>query len=120
MTARRRNKIINIPTRVEPKVFFANERTFLHWLRFGLILSVVAITLLNFGNATGRALSVAFTVVALGIMIRALVIFLWRSDRIRNRDVLDYSDYYGPFMLVTAIVAVTASNLWLQLEQQRT
>jgi hypothetical protein len=30
----RRHKRVAIPVRVEPKVFFANERTLLAWLRF--------------------------------------------------------------------------------------
>jgi uncharacterized membrane protein YidH (DUF202 family) len=34
---------------VEPKVFFANERTFLSWLNFTVILGGLAIGLLNFG-----------------------------------------------------------------------
>ena len=36
--------------RVEPKVFFANERTFLSWLHFAVILGGLAVGLLNFGD----------------------------------------------------------------------
>ena len=43
-------KRIALPTRIEPKVFFANERTFLSWLNFTVILGGLAMGLLNFGD----------------------------------------------------------------------
>jgi uncharacterized membrane protein YidH (DUF202 family) len=44
------NKRIALPVRVEPKVSFANERTFLSWLHFTVILGGLAVGLLNFGD----------------------------------------------------------------------
>ena len=44
------NKRIAIPVRVEPKVAFANERTFLSWLHFTVVLGGLAVGLLNFGD----------------------------------------------------------------------
>lgn len=35
-----------IPVKVEPKVFFANERTFLAWLNMAVTLSSIAIAIL--------------------------------------------------------------------------
>jgi len=43
-------KRIALPVRVEPKVFFANERTFLSWLHFTVVLGGLAVGLLNFGD----------------------------------------------------------------------
>ncbi|KAJ3257585.1 hypothetical protein HK103_004494, partial [Boothiomyces macroporosus] len=37
-----------------PKGFFANERTFLHWLNLILILGSLGIGLVNFGDAFGQ------------------------------------------------------------------
>ncbi|KAG2222998.1 hypothetical protein INT45_012297 [Circinella minor] len=47
----------NIPLKkikIEPKVFFANERTFISWLQFCALLLTVALSLLNFGDSTSR------------------------------------------------------------------
>lgn len=44
------NKRIALPVRVEPKVSFANERTFLSWLHFTVVLGGLAVGLLNFGD----------------------------------------------------------------------
>lgn len=44
------NKRIALPIRVEPKIAFANERTFLSWLHFTVVLGGLAVGLLNFGD----------------------------------------------------------------------
>ncbi|CAI7259702.1 CGH_3_collapsed_G0015120.mRNA.1.CDS.1 [Saccharomyces cerevisiae] len=49
-------KKIALPTRVEPKVFFANERTFLSWLNFTVMLGGLGVGLLNFGDKIGRVI----------------------------------------------------------------
>ena len=43
-------KRIALPVRVEPKVSFANERTFLSWLHFTVVLGGLSVGLLNFGD----------------------------------------------------------------------
>jgi uncharacterized membrane protein YidH (DUF202 family) len=48
-------KRIALPVRVEPKVSFANERTFLSWLHFTVVLGGLAIGLLNFGDKVGQS-----------------------------------------------------------------
>ncbi|KAK5697167.1 GTPase regulator Nrf1 [Elasticomyces elasticus] len=58
-------KRIALPVRVEPKVFFANERTFLSWLNFTVVLGGLAIGLLNFGDRVGQISAGLFTLVAL-------------------------------------------------------
>lgn len=68
-----RKKRVAVPVRVEPKVFFANERTLLSWLRFvshlvwrlldssgltiphqSIILGGLAVGMLNFGDRVGQ------------------------------------------------------------------
>ena len=53
-------KRIALPVRVEPKVAFANERTFLSWLHFTVVLGGLAIGLLNFGDKVGNHLSTRY------------------------------------------------------------
>jgi uncharacterized membrane protein YidH (DUF202 family) len=56
------NKRIALPVRVEPKVSFANERTFLSWLHFTVVLGGLAVGLLNFGDKASSAKSGAVNV----------------------------------------------------------
>ncbi|KAF9354758.1 vacuolar transporter chaperone [Mortierella sp. NVP85] len=107
-------KRIALPVRVEPKVFFANERTFLSWLNFTVLLGTLAIGLLNFGDRIGRISAVVFTFVAMAIMLYALVTFHWRAERIRKRQAGPYDDRYGPTVLCIFILAAVFINLGLR------
>merc|ERR1712144_146063 len=78
-------KRIALPTRVEPKVFFANERTFLSWLSFTVILGALAIGMLNFGDRPAFISAFLFTGVAMLTMIYALFTYHWRAKSIRVR-----------------------------------
>lgn len=49
------SKRIALPVKVEPKVAFANERTFLSWLHFTVVLGGLAVGLLNFGDKVRSA-----------------------------------------------------------------
>lgn len=50
------SKRIALPVRVEPKISFANERTFLSWLHFTVVLGGLAVGLLNFGDRVRHAI----------------------------------------------------------------
>lgn len=51
-------KRIALPVKVEPKVSFANERTFLSWLHFTVVLGGLAVGLLNFGDKVRRSMHI--------------------------------------------------------------
>ncbi|KAG0005492.1 vacuolar transporter chaperone [Entomortierella chlamydospora] len=107
-------KRIALPVRVEPKVFFANERTFLSWLNFTVLLGSLAVGLLNFGDRVGRISAGVFTFVAVIVMIYALVTFHWRADRIRKRQPGPYDDRFGPTVLCIFILAAIMINFILR------
>ncbi|KNZ57973.1 vacuolar transporter chaperone 1 [Puccinia sorghi] len=80
-------KRIALPVRVEP-----NERTFLSWLNFTVVLGGLAVGLLNFGDRVGQISAGLFTLVAMGVMIYALITFHWRANAIRKRGSGNYDD----------------------------
>ncbi|KAJ2012574.1 hypothetical protein IWW57_006277, partial [Coemansia sp. S610] len=106
---------IAVPVRVEPKVFFANERTFLSWLNFAIVLGSLALGLLNFGDRTGKIAGAAFTLIAMFVMVYALVLFQWRAERIRQRDAGPYDDRTGPTFLVIVLIAAVVLNFYLKV-----
>ncbi|KAI9486827.1 MAG: VTC domain-containing protein [Benjaminiella poitrasii] len=65
--------------KVEPKVFFSNERTFISWLQFCALLLSVALNLLNFGDQVSRIAGAIFIGIAAGIAIYALFQFERRA-----------------------------------------
>jgi uncharacterized membrane protein YidH (DUF202 family) len=92
-------KRIVIPVRVEPKVFFANERTFLSWLHFCIVLGGLALGLLNFGDQVGQIAGIIFTCVAMLFMLYALFLFQWRAEKIRNKSNFILTQMQGHMMI---------------------
>ncbi|CCO28119.1 SCF E3 ubiquitin ligase complex F-box protein grrA AltName: Full=F-box and leucine-rich repeat protein grrA [Rhizoctonia solani AG-1 IB] len=100
-------KRIALPVRVEPKVFFANERTFLSWLHFTVVLGGLAVGLLNFGDKVGRISAGMFSLVAIAVMIYALVTYHWRAAAIAKRGSGPYDDRLGPTILCIALLVLS-------------
>ncbi|KAG7865253.1 hypothetical protein KL918_004835 [Ogataea parapolymorpha] len=98
-----------------PKVFFANERTFLSWLNFTVVLGSLAIGLLNFGDKVGRISASLFTLIAMGTMIYALVTYHWRAAAIRRRGSGPYDDRFGPTMLCFFLLIAVIVNFALRI-----
>jgi uncharacterized membrane protein YidH (DUF202 family) len=84
---------------IEPKVFFANERTFIHWLQFSALILTAALTLLNFGDRISTIAGATFFGVALVIAIYAFIRNRYRAYQISTRPHLRYDDLYGPIGL---------------------
>ncbi|KAI9489120.1 hypothetical protein BDB00DRAFT_932242 [Zychaea mexicana] len=112
------NKPILIPVRVEPKVFFANERTFLSWLNFTVVLGAFAVGLYNFGDRISRISAVLFTVTAIIIMLYSLCRFHLRAYKIRKREAAAYDDRIGPTTLCVALALAVAANYYLRFYNQ--
>ena len=112
-----RGKRIHVPVRVEPKVFFAAERTFLSWLEFSIILGSIAATLLNFGDAISLASAWGFTIVASLALLYSMGLYLWRVRMIRGRRAVRYHDKWGPSVLCVGLAAAVAVSFGIRLNQ---
>ncbi|TFK46090.1 hypothetical protein OE88DRAFT_1715110 [Heliocybe sulcata] len=112
-------KRIAVPVRVEPKVYFASERTFLKWLHFAVLIGTIATTLLNFvepGDVKGVISAGAFTVAALLAIAYSAVIFVYRTHKLRQRSAEGlYYDKYGPTVLCIVLFSALATNMALQV-----
>ena len=53
-----------VPIKVEPKTFFANERTLLQWLSMSILLLFMSLALLSLDAAPARASTPQFTILA--------------------------------------------------------
>ena len=113
-------KRIALPVRVEPKVFFANERTFLSWLNFSILLGGLAIGLLNFSHdKPGQVAAGLFTAVAILSMFYALVTFHWRARSSGVRGQGGFDDRYGPTGLALLLVVAVGVNLGMRIGAEK-
>jgi len=111
--------------KIEPKIFFANERTFLHWLHAGVTLSTIATGILAFAAEEANSswahwYALALLPISLGFCAFALHIFLVRNDKIKNRSPGRWDDPRGPFILGGTLILVLSVSfvikLWETLE----
>ncbi|KAJ3245891.1 hypothetical protein HDU77_009196 [Chytriomyces hyalinus] len=107
-------KKVMVPLRVEPKVYFANERTFLSWLHFCVVLGGLALGLLNFGDRVAQLSGLVFTLVAMVFMGYSVRLYQTRSDMIRRRDPGPYDDQTGPVVLCGVLFFAIGLNFYLK------
>lgn len=89
-------KTIYVPVRVEPKVYFATERTFLSWLSISIMLFGVSTTLLTYGTSTTMIASVGFFITSLLTIIHSVITYAKRVVYIRLKRAVDYEDRLAP------------------------
>lgn len=80
-------KVRKVPTKVEPKVFFANERTFLAWLHMSVTLSSISIAIVAFAEANefSQIYGLMLMPVAIAFCCYSLYMYIKRSSMIRQR-----------------------------------
>ncbi|KAI0999111.1 Vacuolar transporter chaperone 4 [Podosphaera aphanis] len=116
-----KGKKIHVPTRIEPKVYFAAERTFLSWLEYCVYIGYISVTILNFGpknHLSDFLPALAFIVVAAISTIYAMGMYVHRSKAIRNRKVIRYHDRFGPTVLCVIFFIAILLNFWQELSRR--
>ncbi|KAG6845478.1 hypothetical protein H0H87_008838 [Tephrocybe sp. NHM501043] len=114
-------KKIAIPVRIEPKVYFAAERTFLKWMNNAVFIGTIATTLLNFtpaDDSRGLISAAFFTFTALLAIAYSVGIFVYRSYKLRERHAEGlYYDKYGPTILCLVLFLALATNIGLRVSE---
>ncbi|KAF1803875.1 VTC domain-containing protein [Mucor lusitanicus] len=107
-------KKVVTPIKVEPKVFFANERTYFSWMKFGAMLSTFSLALFNTGDAVGKLSGVLYTLVALSTLIYGVGLYYRRRELIRARLAGPYDEMIGPTVICFALMAAVGINAYLK------
>lgn len=114
-------KKIAVPIRIEPKVYFAAERTFLKWMNTAIFIATIATTLLNFTppeDSRGLISAAFFTFAALLAIAYSVGIFVYRSYKLRERHAEGlYYDKYGPTILCFVLFLALATNIGLRVSE---
>jgi uncharacterized membrane protein YidH (DUF202 family) len=109
--------------KIEPKIFFANERTFLHWLHAGVVLYTIAAGILAFaedsGSASAHWYAMALLPISLGFCLYALHLFLWRAEKIKTRIPGRWDDSRGPLFLGGILSIVLFVNFVMKCHEIR-
>ncbi|KAG0225318.1 hypothetical protein BGW42_004499 [Actinomortierella wolfii] len=103
----------------DQKAQFSNERTYLHWITFGMLLGSMALTLLSFGDREiGNRIGLFLVLVAMATLVYATVLFHCRDQWMRQCRVdRQYYDRIGPTILFTALFVAYVANVVLTMYQ---
>jgi uncharacterized membrane protein YidH (DUF202 family) len=106
------HKLRKAPVKIEPKVFFSNERTFIAWMHVSIILAGGSIAILAFAQLYG----IILLPVAVSFIIYSMYQYQRRAKMIRTRHPGPYEDTVGPavlgIMLMLSITAQFALKLY--------
>lgn len=101
-------------SRIEPKTFLANERTFLNWLSMSVTLGSVASALVSFGKTTHsqagalQIMSSVLIITAITFCTYAMYTFFWRRRKIRRKEE-GFDDPYGPLALAAVMILMLST-----------
>lgn len=107
-----------VPIKIEPKTFFANERTFIHWMTASVLLITLAMALLTVQNDED-AIRSGWTIFPIAFLFiwYALGRYLWRAAMIRKRAAVPYDDRFGPPVLVLMLSVAMGLNAYIRFSR---
>lgn len=101
------------PVRVEPKVWLANQRTFIKWQHISVLLASLSLGLYNAAgesNSVARALAVVYTLIALFAGAWGWWMYIIRSRMIQERSGKDFDNVIGPIVVCVGLVIALCLN----------
>lgn len=117
-----------VPMRVEPKSYFALERTFLSWMGMAITLGGVSSALVGFSGKdkeqegklisswTINVITCIYTPLAILIMCYALFTYEFRSKFLRQKQLGFFDDRFGPgivaALVLLTLIVVFAIAMW--------
>lgn len=98
------------PVKIEPKTFFANERTYLQWFNSAVLVASVGTALMA---QVDKLVGILLILVSFLILIYSLAIYFRRNNMLLNRIGNGYSDTYGPIFLTISLLVAFGISIFL-------
>ncbi|KAF7771693.1 hypothetical protein Agabi119p4_6004 [Agaricus bisporus var. burnettii] len=113
-------KKVRTPVRVEGKVWFANERTWVSWLNISVILATLSLALFNASRDDIATLfAYIYAVISICTLVYGWAIYQYRITLIRRRDPGHFDSPAGPVILSIALFFAVLSNFVIRVRDLR-
>ncbi|KAH6608103.1 spx domain-containing [Trichoderma cornu-damae] len=105
--------------KVEPKVWLANERTFLKWQNIAILQGALALALYSAAgdNAIARWIGIAYIAIAAFAGIWGYRVLQVRRNMIMERSGKDFDNMVGPIIISVAMMIALIVNFVLQYQK---
>jgi len=109
-----------IPTsvKVEGKVWFANERTWVSWLSISVLLATLALGLFNASkDDIARKFAYVYAFISICVLVYGYLLYQHRITMIRRRDPGHFDALAGPIILSIALFVAILANFWIRVRE---
>jgi len=110
-------KKIATPVRVEGKVWFANERTWVSWLNLSVLIGTIALALFNAStdNPVARIFAYTYAVISVGVLVYGYLLYQHRITMIRRRDPGHFDNPIGPLVVSALLFIAVLTNFIIRV-----
>lgn len=113
-------KKIATPVRVEGKVWFANERTWVSWLNLSILIGALALALFNASkDDIARNFAYAYALISAGVLVYAYLLYQHRITMIRRRDPGHFDAIIGPLVISAFLFLAIFANFFIRVRELR-
>jgi len=109
-----------IPTavKVEAKVWFANERTWVAWLDISILLGTLALALFNASkDEIATNFAYGYALISVGVLVYAFLLYQHRISLIRRRYPGHFDSFLGPIVLGIALFIAVLANFIIRVRE---
>ncbi|KAL3764857.1 hypothetical protein ACHAW5_008473 [Stephanodiscus triporus] len=108
------------PVKIDPKVFFANERTFLAWMHVSVILAGASVAIVAFSDSRQHSVAnqlygIVLLPVSISFIIYAMMQYSRRASMIRRKAPGPYVDITGPTVLTVILMLSIVTQFSIKL-----
>lgn len=105
------------PVKVEPKVWLANERTFIKWQHISVLMGAFSLALFNQSKKSSITTSMSYIYLGIALLTAGWGYYMHRirRDMIIARSGKDFDNILGPLIISLAIMITLITNFILKV-----
>jgi len=108
------------PVRVESKVWFANERTWVAYINMSVLIGTLSVALFNASkDSIARSFAYLYAVISVGILLYAYALYQHRITMIRRRDPGSFDQIAGPVIISALLFFAMLANFIFRVRELR-
>ncbi|GHJ85136.1 hypothetical protein NliqN6_1538 [Naganishia liquefaciens] len=113
-------KKVATPVKVEAKVWFANERTWISYLSTSVVMSSLSLALYNASkDKVTTYFAYIYALISIAILIYGYAIFQKRLTMISARDAAQFDQLWGPLLICAAMFIAILANFIIRVREMK-